>query len=115
MKSNIRQLRKDRHLSQRQLGEEIGLSQQVISRMERDREKLQIDVLIQIADFFGVSTDYVLGYQKTPQTLIHVKEAVEQQSAAREDILADYQIFKNMDEDQKLQLYYHLMRIKALI
>ena len=52
MKSNIRQLRKQRNISQKMLGEEIGLSQQVISRMERDRSKIQVDVLINLADYF---------------------------------------------------------------
>lgn len=62
MRSNIRQLRKQRNISQKVLGEQIGLSQQVVSRMERDRSKIQIDVLINLAKYFHVSTDCVLGY-----------------------------------------------------
>ncbi len=37
MRSNIKQLRKQQNISQKILGEQIGLSQQAISRMERDR------------------------------------------------------------------------------
>ena len=56
MRSNIRQLRKQRNISQKVLGEQIGLSQQVVSRMERDRSKIQIDVLINLAKYFHVET-----------------------------------------------------------
>ena len=54
MRSNIKQLRKQQNISQKILGEQIGLSQQAISRMERDRSKIQVDVLITLADYFRV-------------------------------------------------------------
>ncbi|MCD8221349.1 MAG: helix-turn-helix transcriptional regulator [Clostridiales bacterium] len=63
MESNIRKLRMEKNnISQMELAEAIGLSQQIISRMERDRSKIQVKTLIDIADYFGVSTDEVLGY-----------------------------------------------------
>ncbi|MCD8222879.1 MAG: helix-turn-helix domain-containing protein [Clostridiales bacterium] len=65
MKSNIRKLRKDRKLSQAELGEIIGVSQQIISRMERDRNRIEIDNLLSLADYFGVSTDYILAHRET--------------------------------------------------
>ena len=60
MESNIRKLRKKQGLSQKQLGEQIGVSQQVVSRMEREREVISVDVLLQLASFFKVSTDNIL-------------------------------------------------------
>ncbi|MCC8128259.1 MAG: helix-turn-helix domain-containing protein [Clostridiales bacterium] len=62
MKSNIRRLRNDRNLTQAELGKIIGVSQQIISRMERDRNRIEIDNLISLADYFGVSTDYILAH-----------------------------------------------------
>ncbi len=63
MESNIKRLRENRRLTQQQLGDMLGLSQQIISRMELDRSKIQIDVLIKLADFFQVTTDFVLKYE----------------------------------------------------
>lgn len=63
MESNIRNLREERGITQKALGEIIGVSQQIVSRMEKNRNTIQADVLIQLADYFGVSTDIVLGYQ----------------------------------------------------
>ncbi|MCD8222673.1 MAG: helix-turn-helix transcriptional regulator [Clostridiales bacterium] len=65
MTSNIRKLRKERKLSQAELGEIIGVSQQIISRMERDRNRIEIDNLLSLADYFGVSTDYILAHRET--------------------------------------------------
>lgn len=63
MESNLKYLREQRHMTQQQLGDILGLSQQIVSRMELDRNKIQVDVLIQLAELFHVSTDYVLGYE----------------------------------------------------
>lgn len=51
------------NITQMELADAIGVSQQIISRMERDRSKIQVKNLIDMADYFGVSTDEVLGYQ----------------------------------------------------
>ncbi|MCC8128066.1 MAG: helix-turn-helix domain-containing protein [Clostridiales bacterium] len=64
MRSNIRKLRKDKNLSQAELGKIIGVSQQIISRMERDRNRIEIDNLLSLADYFHVSTDYILAYDE---------------------------------------------------
>ncbi len=64
MKSNIRKLRTERNLSQSALGEILGKTQQTISHMENDRSRIPADCLISMADFFGVSTDYILGLKE---------------------------------------------------
>ena len=55
------QLRKERGLSQRELGDAVGLSHKAISTLESGSRSTTIEKLIALADFFGVSTDYLLG------------------------------------------------------
>ncbi len=62
MQSNIRQLRKEKHISQTELGRVLGVSQQMVSRIEKDRERIQIKQLIMLSEYFGVTTDYILNY-----------------------------------------------------
>ncbi len=64
MESNIRKLRRKQGITQKQLGEQIGVSQQVISRMEREREAISVDVLLHLASYFKVSTDNILGLRE---------------------------------------------------
>ena len=115
MRSNIRQLRKQRNISQKVLGEEIGLSQQVISRMERDRSKIQVDVLINLAKYVLVSTDCVLGYCEEEEEENPVETALKMQSAASEDIVAIIENLERMDRAQRKALWHVLATLKRYL
>ena len=57
----IKKLREDNKLSQSELADNIGINNSVLSRIESGDRQLRDDELIKIADFFNVSTDYLLG------------------------------------------------------
>lgn len=84
MESNIRMLREKMGLTQAKLGDIIGVSQQVVSRMENDRNTIQADVLLKLAGCFGVSTDYVLGYPGESEKLESMLAAIQTQILAGE-------------------------------
>jgi len=58
---NLKKLRKGRSMTQSELGGKIGLSKAVISKYETGLGYPSFDVLIRIAQFFGVTTDFLLG------------------------------------------------------
>lgn len=58
---NLRKLRAERGLTQKELGDRVGLSKAVVSKYENSLGYPSLDMLIKIAAFFGVSTDYLLG------------------------------------------------------
>lgn len=53
-------LRKTKGLSQEQLAEELGLTRQTISKWELNQSTPDINYLVQLSDFLGVSTDYLI-------------------------------------------------------
>lgn len=57
----LRELRKSRHMTQKELGKALFISERVISYYEQN-ERFPNDTmtLIRIAEFFGVSVDYLL-------------------------------------------------------
>ena len=57
----IRFLRQSRELNQVQLAEKLGVTKQSVSNWENDNIVPSVDMLEKIADFFNVSTDYLLG------------------------------------------------------
>lgn len=57
----IRDLREDRDLTQKQLGEILSCSQRVYSNYERGELDIPTDILIKLADFHNVSVDYILN------------------------------------------------------
>lgn len=58
---NLRTLRLSEHLSQTKLGEMLGVCNQTVSFWEIGKREPDLDMLLKIADFFQVSTDYLLG------------------------------------------------------
>lgn len=57
----IRDLREDADLTQAQLGASIGVPQRTYAYYESGQRMVPPPVLCQLADFYGVSVDYILG------------------------------------------------------
>ena len=58
--NRISELRKKLGLTQTRLGEEIGVSQQTISKYEKVDENISGDMLLALSKFFKVPVDYIL-------------------------------------------------------
>ena len=61
LNDNIRNLRIARGLNQVEFAKRLGVTKQCISNWENDNVVPSIEMLCKIADFFEVSTDYLLG------------------------------------------------------
>lgn len=61
LNENIKQLRQSRNLSQVDLARALGVTKQSISNWENNNIQPSIDMLIHLAQFFSVSTDFMLG------------------------------------------------------
>ena len=62
----LRDLREDADLSQKQVAALLGIQQTVYSRYERGFQTIPLEHLLTLADFYHVSTDYLLGRTKNP-------------------------------------------------
>ena len=60
--NRLRELRIAKKLSQTELAEKFGVQRQVISYYENGSRTPNIDFIYKIAQFFNVSTDFLLGY-----------------------------------------------------
>ena len=58
---NLKQLRKDRHLTQQQLADKLHISQSSLAMYERGLRAPNFDMCILIADFFNVPLDKLIG------------------------------------------------------
>lgn len=68
MYERIRNLREDKDLKQRELGEILNCSQRVYSNYERGELDIPTDILIKLANFYDVSVDYILGRTDKKET-----------------------------------------------
>lgn len=99
MESRIKQLRENRGLIQEILASESGITQQMLSKYERDVLCIKVDVLKRIAEYFNVTTDYLLGVSE-------VKRDLQGQMKVNKTLDTYYdliEIYKGLDEyDQEM-------------
>ena len=99
MESRIKQLRENRGLIQEILAAELRITQQMLSKYERDILCIKVDVLMKIAEYFNVTTDYLLGISE-------VKRDLQGQMKMNKTLDTYYdliEIYKDLDEyDQKM-------------
>ena len=63
----IKELRKNSKITQEQLGNAIGVSKMAISYFEKGKKSPGRESLEKIADYFDVTTDYLLGRSEDPE------------------------------------------------
>lgn len=57
----LKELRQENGLSQSALAQKIGVSQKAIDYWERGVNEPKATYIVKLADFFDVTTDYILG------------------------------------------------------
>lgn len=59
----LKDLRKERKISQMELSKNTGLSQSAIAKWELGKSEPSASALIKLSKFFGESVDYLLGLE----------------------------------------------------
>ena len=65
MYHRIKDLREDNDLKQKDIANYLNCSQVCYSHYELGKRDIPTDVLIKLAEFYNVSTDYILGLKDT--------------------------------------------------
>ena len=81
MENRIKSLREKRGLIQELLAAELGITQQMLSKYERDISIIKVDVLKRLAGYFNVTTDYLLGLSDVKRDLtgqIRINETIDE-------------------------------------
>lgn len=60
MADRIQYLRKSKGISQEELADKVGVSRQAVSKWESEQSTPDLEKVIIMSDFFGVTTDYIL-------------------------------------------------------
>lgn len=62
----LKELRKEFSISQQKLANELGISQQSINKYENHDVEPDISMLKNMAEYFGTTVDYIVGYTDDP-------------------------------------------------
>ena len=85
----IQQLRKERELTQEQLAEKLNVSQNTIAKIESGLRRPFIDFLLEISEFFNVSTNYlVFGvHTEADEAIEKIDQTIEKLLEKKEELL----------------------------
>ena len=59
----LKELREENNLTQSQIADYLNIKQNTYSQYENEKRQLPIDVLIKLAKFYKITTDYILGLE----------------------------------------------------
>lgn len=90
---NLRKLRQNRNLTQKELGAMVGLSKAVVSKYENSMGYPTYDVLIRIARYSGVTTDYLLGVSNNKA--VDVSGLTDSQIDTIQQLISEFQKVNN--------------------
>lgn len=110
MESRIKQLREKRGLIQEILAAELGITQQMLSKYDRDVTLIKVDILKKIATYFNVTTDYLLGVSD-------VKRDLQRQMKMNETLDEYYdliEIYKDLDSYDKEMIWSIMQTVKKV-
>lgn len=108
MESRIKQLREKRGLIQDILATELGITQQMLSKYERDITLIKVDVLKRIAAYFNVTTDYLLGVSD-------IKRDLQRQMKINETLDEYYdlvEVYKELDQCEQEMIWAIIQVVK---
>lgn len=108
MESRIKQLRQKRGVIQEILAAELGITQQMLSKYERDVTLIKVDILKKIAAYFNVTTDYLMGVSD-------VKRDIKGQMKVNETLDAYYdlvEVYKDLDSYDQEMIWSIIQTVK---
>ena len=110
MESRIKSLREKRGLIQELLAAELGITQQMLSKYERDISIIKVDVLKRLAGYFNVTTDYLLGLSDVKRDLtgqIRINETIDEYY----DLI---EVYKKLDKYDQEMIWTMIQAVRKI-
>lgn len=126
--SRLKELRQEKKMTQQELAKEIGVSKLTILNWEKGEHQIKSDKAKQLADFFGVSIGYLLGYSDVRFELEQIEKAIknrliDSESTINKDVfentlkIVERARFLDLDLDTITSLYFYnceISKVKTL-
>lgn len=99
----FKELRKSNKKTQEEIAKILSVSKSTVAMWETDKRTPDFDKTKEIADYFNVNLDYLMGRESEKQEMIHEKILLTQQE------LAMLQMYRNKDDDEQIRKLFELL------
>lgn len=110
MAGRLKELRDGRRISQEMLGREVGTSQQNLSRYELDINTVPADMLIRLANYYNVTTDYILGVSDMKRNM----EGEIRMTKAMDENYDFLEMYRGLNEDHREVIWHVVEDLKKI-
>lgn len=97
---NMRLLRKQKHITLQEMAKSLNTSHQVLQRYETGKHEPDLAMLTKLADYFGVSVDYLIG--RKGASAAPFGSAVSQLTEEESELLRNY---RRVSENSKRNIF----------
>lgn len=101
MVKNLKLLRNEKNVSQQQLADILGISQQSVNKYENKDTEPDIETLIKIANYFNTSVDFLIGNTEIRRKI--EKTSSNELNKNEENFIKKYRLL-DKDEKQSIDL-----------
>lgn len=126
--NRLKELRQEKKLSQKELAENIGVHYRTLQNWENGESQIKPEKAQQLADYFGVSVGYLLGYSDVRFELEQIEKAIknrliDSESTINKDVfentlkIVERARFLDLDLDTITSLYFYnceISKVKTL-
>lgn len=116
LSNRLKELRASKQISQAELSNILGVTQQAVGKWERDKTTPDYDTLKKISSYFGVSTDYLIGNDAPTGEYYHDPEvaAIAQEMHDNPEIKVLFHATKGMKKEsiEEIRKFVEFQKMK---
>ena len=106
----LKELRKSKKKTQQEMADFLGITRQGYAKYENGQAETDLETLKKLADYFSVSTDYLVGHTRDDIDLMTDEEVDEELKEAQKEMTVWY---KNEPSNKRLKLRMIRQMIKS--
>lgn len=105
-RKKVKTLLKENNITKQELAEEIGITTEALDKNLESPENLKANVVVEIAQYFEVSTDYILGLTDEQNPNCEIMDPL---------YTKIYEILKDLESDKLAEMFEIINRIKKFV
>jgi transcriptional regulator with XRE-family HTH domain len=105
-RKKVKTLLKENHITKQELAEEIGITTEALDKNLASPENLKANVVVEIAQYFDVSTDYILGLTDEQTPSCEIMDPL---------YTKIYDVLKDLEVDKLAEMFEIINRIKKFV
>jgi transcriptional regulator with XRE-family HTH domain len=105
-RKKVKTLLKENHITKQELAEEIGITTETLEKNLASTENLKANVVVEIANYFDVSTDYLLGLTDDQTPRCEIMDPL---------YTKIYDVLKDLEADKLAEMFEIINRIKKFV